>query len=277
MRIVFFGIFSIGTASLERLVDGGFEICTVVTKPDAGTERQVVADMSERMGLPTLQPSTLKDKTLHERLSAYAPDLIVVAGFHRRLPSAILGIPRVAALNAHLSLLPRYRGPVPHKWTIINGESVTGVTIHMMTEQFDDGAILNQSKIPIAADETADSLFDRLRLVSADLLADTVRQMHDGSDTSHPQDEALASYHPNLTEADTLIDWQRDADAIDRLVRGLTTRPGARFILDGQQHRVERARNLGRRSCRSPGTVLSREHHSIVISTGSTDMRVDVR
>ncbi len=277
LQIVFFGVHYLGAAALQRLHGQDLDICAVVTKPDDPGYPQVVAEKGRQLGLPVLQPQTSRGPELHDLVSGCTPDLIVVAGYPVRLPMALLEIPRLGAINTHLSMLPRYRGPVPYKWAIINGESTTGVTIHLMTEEFDAGEIIAQRSLPITDGDTADSLFARLSDQAADLLEETIEALAGGTHSRLPQDPSLVSYHPNLTDVDTRIDWEADAQAIHRLVRGLTARPGAWFMLDGQQVRVERAEILGRRSGRPAGTVLSRGERTLTMATGSSDMEVQLR
>lgn len=275
MRVVFFGIFGIGVLALERLSEQRLNVVGVVTKPDIKDVRQPVAEMAERMRCPLFQPDKISSAALLKGLDALAPDLIVVAGFHRRIPLSLLKLPTNGAINLHLSLLPAYRGPVPHKWVIINGESVTGATVHVMTERFDDGDILGQSRLMIADDETADSLFSRLCELGADLLVDSVVKFQSGSITAEPQDKRAASYHPNFTDADITLNWCMDARAIERQVRGLTNRPGAWFSLDHRRVRVKQASILERCSGAEPGTILNRDEHVVTVATGSLDMKID--
>lgn len=274
MRIVFIGIFALGALSLRRLVDEGIEVCAVVTKPSGPGPGQPVADEAGSMGLPVYQPDSLRDQDLVDRIAACSPDLIVVAGYHLRVPPSLMAVPRLGCINTHLSMLPSYRGPVPHKWAIINGETSTGVTIHELTEQFDAGPIIAQRPSAILDGDTADSLFDRLSEQAADLLAATIRQMGSGHWRRVEQDESVASYHPNLTDADAKIDWASPIRSIDCLVRGLTPRPRAWFEDGGTRVRVHQVRALEGRSGRPPGTILARDGRDVHIAGNENDIVV---
>ena len=174
MRVVFFGIYDIGEAALAELLRRGTRPAAVVTKPAGGGQRQRVAVMAEAVGIPWLEPETPRDPAFVERLAALAPELITVAGYHKIIPKSVLDLPGHGTLNLHGSLLPRYRGPCTWKWAIMNGEESTGVTVHVITPELDNGDLLGQRAIPIRADHTGATLFAEISRVGAELLADTV-------------------------------------------------------------------------------------------------------
>src|SRR5262245_23654959 len=144
MKVVFFGIYRLGVEALAELVKRGIDIAAVVTKAGTPTDPQPVAEAARQYQLPCLLVQSPRDSRFLEAITELAPELIVVAGYHRILPKALLDIPRRGAVNLHPSLLPQYRGPCPWKWTIVNGETITGATVHVVSEKVDAGDILAQ-------------------------------------------------------------------------------------------------------------------------------------
>ncbi len=163
-----------------------------------------------------------------------APDLIVVVAFGQILPKALLEIPRHGCINVHASLLPRYRGAAPINWCIIDGETETGVTTMLMDVGLDTGDMLLKKATPIGPDEDAQALHDRLALIGAEALAETLDLLAKGRLVPEKQDDQLSSYAPMLKKEDGLIDWDREPQTIRNMVRGLTPWPGAYTFLDGQ-------------------------------------------
>lgn len=227
MRIVFFGIYEIGVHALTELCRRLGCVVAVVTKPDSPTEPQIVARAAAGWGLPVLQPESPRQPLFLQQLREYQPDLIVVAGYHKVIPSSILDIPPFGTINLHGSLLPKYRGPSTWKWAIIHEEPFTGVTVHFMTPELDAGDILAQRPIAIDEADTGGTLFRRICQAGAPLLCDTVKALEDGRITRQTQDESAATYFADLTDEKTRICWSDGAHRIRSLVRALNPRPGA--------------------------------------------------
>lgn len=263
------GIYSLGALALDRLLRRGFNVIGVVTKPDQGPGQAPLLDQVRRSGLPLFQPESPRERSFLDRIEPLQPDLIAVAGYHLRIPLRLLRIPRFGVLNTHLSLLPRYRGPCPWKWAILKGESESGVTIHEMTEGFDQGAILAQRSCAIESEDTGESLFQRLSGLGADTLADVVEEVQAGTARPRPQDEDQASYFGALSDSDARIRWDRTAAEIRDLVRGLNPRPGAWTTWEGRRIRIGRA-DLGGPSAAGarPGTILAGGEHTVDVATG---------
>ena len=275
MRIVFFGIYQIGVNALASLIQQGFDIIAVVTKPDTEIEQQAVATWAIRNDLPVLQPLSPKGPEFLAQIQSLQPDLIAVAGYHKIIPKAILDIPSWGTINLHDSLLPRYRGPNSWKWVIINGETRTGVTVHMMTPRLDNGDILAQRTIPISGEDTGGSLFEKVSIVGAELLVDTVEKIEAGIAEKTPQDESEASYYGYPTDRDTCINWEKDAKDIRNLIRGLNPRPGAWSLFKDHRLRIWSAAVSIECSSQRPGTVIELNKDYVKAATSTHDLLID--
>ena len=232
-RIIFFGtpIFAIPT--LKNLLQGPDEVVAVVTQPDRekGRGRKVipspVKELALQHGLTLLQPEKVREEGFQEKIKSLQPELFVVLAYGQILPRFLLQIPKYGAVNVHASLLPKYRGAAPIAWAILKGERVTGVTTIMMDEGMDTGDILLQTEIPIGEEETSETLHDRLALLGAKLLLETVSGMKAGNVHPIPQDHLKVTYAPPLKKEDGRIDWSKEGKEIDRQVRALNPWPGA--------------------------------------------------
>src|SRR3984957_9804576 len=197
MRLVFCGTPIFAVPTLEKLVEAGHSVALVVTQPDRPSGRGMdvaispVKEAAIRRGVPVLQPSTIKSNMeFREQLSEIIPDAIIVVGYGRIIPQWMIDLPRLGNLNLHGSLLPKYRGAAPIQWAIANGESVTGVTTMRIDAGLDTGDILLQREIPIAAEDTAETLGPKLASIGADLMVETLRGLESETIHSIPQDDA---------------------------------------------------------------------------------------
>ena len=279
MRIVYMGTPDFAVPALERLHASDHEIVSVVTRPDSkrgrgrGLSASEIKVAAESLGLPVLQPESLKDPTLHEELRDLEPDLFVVVAF-LILPRSVLKIPKHGSLNLHPSLLPRYRGAAPIQWAVINGESETGISTFLLNPRVDAGDILIQRPVSISSEETAGALYERLRVKGADVVLETVDGFVAGTLNPTQQDDARATPAPKLTKETGRIDWTKKAETIRNLVRGTNPFPGAftewkNGIL--KVHRVSRVEGAGR-----PGSVLSSDTKTgLVIATGEGALRLN--
>jgi methionyl-tRNA formyltransferase len=177
------------------------------------------------LGLDVFQPERIRDPAVEERLRALTPDLVVVVAYGQIIPRSILEIPRLGVLNVHASLLPRWRGAAPVAHAIMAGDTETGVTIMKMDEQLDHGPVLASRPVEIGANEDTPSLTQRLAIVGAQLLVDTISRLSETDPVE--QDHAHATLAPRLTRQDGQLEWQMRAEEIDRRVRGLQPWPGA--------------------------------------------------
>lgn len=238
-RIVFMGTPAFALPALEQLHANAYPIVAVVTQPDrpAGRGQKDVAppikSLAQKLGLPVLQPVKVKEPSFLETLDRLAPEMIIVAAFGQILPKAIIDYPRLGCLNIHPSLLPRYRGAAPLHWSIIRGETETGVTIMLMDEGMDSGDILLQEKTPLGAMETFGQLHDRLAFCGADLLLKTIEQVVGGVAQRQKQDASRVTLAPRLTRETGRINWKDTVGNIVNLIRGLCPSPAAYTMLDG--------------------------------------------
>ena len=261
MRIVFMGTPQFACPTLQMLLDRGENVVAVVTQPDRpkGRGQQLqpppVKELALKYAIPVFQPLKVRVPEAVEQIRAYAPDLIVVVAFGQILPKALLDIPRHGCINVHASLLPRYRGAAPLNWCIINGERETGVTTMMMDVGLDTGDMLLKKAIAIHPDEDAASLHDRLSLLGAETMAETLDLLVAGKLRPEKQDDTLSCYAPMLKKELGDIDWQKSPADISNLVRGITPWPGAYTRLDGKTLKLFSARAGSGDGI--PGTVLS--------------------
>jgi len=239
-----------------------YALLGVVTQPDRGKGRgrqpmpSPIKVLAESNGLPVWQPERVRDESFLAVLREMAPDVIVVAAFGQILPREVLEAPPWGCLNVHPSLLPRYRGAAPLNWTLIRGEEITGVTIMVMDAGVDTGDILLQAETPVAANETFDHLHDRLAAMGARLLLQALQNMEAGTAVRRVQEDAQATYAPRLQKEDGLIRWQARALDIARLVRGLSSTPGAYTMLAGKTLRIFMAEAEEGPMTEAAGTVV---------------------
>ena len=234
---------------------------TVVTQPDRerGRGRKVipspVKEVCLQHRLALLQPEKTKDEAFQEKIKNLQPQLFAVVAYGQILPKSLLQIPEYGAVNVHASLLPKYRGAAPIPWAILKGEKVTGVTTMMMDEGMDTGDILLQTEIPMGEEETSETLHDRLALLGARLLLETVSGMKAGSVHPIPQDHSKATYAPPLKKENGRIHWSKEAKEINRQVRALNPWPGAFTEWNGQLLKIYRGELREKSSTGKTGVV----------------------
>ncbi len=239
MRIVFMGTPRFAGPSLEALVKDE-EIVGVVTQPDRprGRGRKVelssVKRMAEKYKLPLYQPIHLEHPRFRDWLREQNPEIIMVVAYGQILPPSILCFPPRGCLNAHASLLPRYRGAAPIEWALIRGEKITGVSIILMNEGMDEGDIILQESLGIGPNDTAGILSERLAFLAAKLLLRSLERIKKGKIEPILQADEEATYAPRLKKSDGLIDWRASAREVHNLVRGLNPRPGAYTYIRGR-------------------------------------------
>lgn len=249
LRIVFMGTPEFAVPSLKALVEGGYNIVSVVTTPDkpAGRGRQLhesdVKIAARELGLPILQPEKLRDEEFVAAMEALKPDLGIVIAF-RMLPEVIWAMPRLGTFNLHASLLPEYRGAAPINWAIINGEKETGVTTFLLNHEIDKGAIIGQLREEIMPEDTIGTLYDRLMNKGVGLVLETVEKLAAGDIRPIEQqhiDESTLKPAPKIFKEDCLVDWSKSGRRIVDFVRGLSPYPAAwsRLVRDGEELTVK--------------------------------------
>lgn len=278
--IIFMGTPHFAVPSLNALVDSGHDIALVVTQPDRpkGRGRRVypppIKTAALERGLKFLQVSTIKTPEIAEQLASFTPDFIIVTAFGNILPKHILALPRIGTINVHASLLPKYRGPAPINWAIINGESQTGITTMLMDEGVDTGDILLTAVEPISPEDTAATLHDRLARIGSDLLVKTLNAF--AADRIRPvaQEDTQASYAPLLNKLDGRIDWHKPAQTIEPFIRGMTPWPGAFTFHETNRFKIFSAKPVAKTLEDPPGTVLQGFPDELVIATGKDALTI---
>ena len=274
MKVVFMGTPDFSVGALEALVKAGHEVTAVVTQPDRQKGRSLemsfspVKECALRYELPVFQPEKIKTAEAVEVLWGYEADIFVVAAFGQILSKEILEMPKYGCINIHASLLPKYRGAAPIQWAILNGDAVTGVTIMQMNEGLDTGDILTTKEVEISAEETGESLFDKLAIAGAELLIETLPEIEKGTLTPIKQEEEKASHVRMLTKEMGKIDWEKEAIVLERLVRGMNSWPSAYCRLRNKNMKVWRAAVLEEDTDARPGEIVNVTKDALYIQTG---------
>ena len=245
MRIAFIGTGEIGVPTLRALLNSEHEVIAVVTQPDkpVGRDQRIepppiktgLIGRARPQGAPIFQPARIKDPQAIEQIRSRTPDAIVVVAYGQILPHDVLEIPRLACLNVHASLLPRWRGAAPLQAAIAAGDFETGITVMYMDEGLDTGDILLQRNVEILPNDTGGSLHDRLAQIAPEALLESLRLIAAGSAPRIRQDNARATYAPKLKREHGQIDWSESAAAIERKIRAYNPWPGA-FMKVGDQN-----------------------------------------
>jgi methionyl-tRNA formyltransferase len=260
MRIVFLGTPEFTLPLLEACARAG-ELVAVIAQPNRPVGRHAVVTQppskiwAEQRGIPVLQPEKLKQGRLAELLAEQRPDVAVVAAYGRILPADALRVPRHGCINVHASLLPELRGAAPAQWALARQYCQTGVTILQMDEGLDTGEILLQKALPIAPDETGESLLAKLAPLGAEALLEALPRLEQLPRIS--QDHSRATLAPLLTREDGRADFRKSAFELDARRRGFTPWPGAWTTLNGQTLKIHSAEPIHRAHGRAPGEVLS--------------------
>jgi methionyl-tRNA formyltransferase len=281
VKIAFAGTPEFAVPVLERLCAGGALVDPVLTQPDrpAGRGRVPTASpvkhAAAARGLRIEQPERLADPSQLERLGP-RPDLLVVVAYGLLLPQWALDWPRIAAVNLHASLLPRWRGASPIQQAILAGDAHTGVSLMRMTAGLDRGPVYAAAETPIEPRETAGALHDRLAVLGADLLAEALPDLVAGSLVPRPQNEAAACYARKIEKADAQLDWHAPAAVLARRVRAFNPWPVAESALsDGRRLRIHAAEPIDAESAEPPGTIVAMSPRGIDVATGAGTLRLE--
>lgn len=275
MDIVFMGTPDFAAGILKAILDSGYTVTGVVTQPDRpkGRKKELcpcpVKELAVSHGLRVFQPRRVRNEEAVAEIADMKPDLIVVAAFGQILPKELLELPPLGCVNVHASLLPAYRGAAPIQQSIIDGCEKTGVTIMQMDVGLDTGDIISVRECPIAPDETGGSLFDKLAVIGAELLVDTLPDIESGKAVRVPQPKEGVSYVKMFKKEDGRIDWTESAESICRKVRGFDPWPSAFTTLDGKNFRIFKAHaeNMGAKG--EAGTILTDREGRMLIQAGS--------
>lgn len=290
MKIVFMGTPDFAVPALKALAESAkHEVSLVVTQPDRPRGRSGkpapsdVKFCAEQYGIPVFQPEKVREEASVERLRRENADIFVVAAFGQLLPKTILEMPRFGCINIHGSLLPAYRGAAPVQWAVLDGQKEAGDTIMQMNEGLDTGDILMQESIPLSADETAGSLYDKLSSLGGPLLLKALDAIEEGNVTPVPQGDSGTHYAKMLRKEMGNIDWTKSAEEIGRLVRGLNPWPSAYTHWNGKMLKIWMAEpvtqeELSALGCdekngmdlkeAQPGTVMIVTKDTLMVQTG---------
>jgi methionyl-tRNA formyltransferase len=245
IKIVFIGTPEFGAIILEKLV-AGYKPILVVTAPDKPVGRKQILTpppvklTAEKYGIRIIQPERIKDS--ESEIRETNPDLILVAAYNQIIPKEILDIPKEGSFNIHPSLLPRWRGPSPIQFTILNGDKKTGVTIAQITEKVDAGPIIAQKEIVLEGEEAYPGLHNLLGELGGDLLTETIPKILKGEIKLKPQEEKSATYSKMIRKENGRIDWKRTASEIERQIRAFNPWPGTFFFREGKRIKILKTR-----------------------------------
>lgn len=264
MRILFMGTPDIAAACLEKLMGAGLSVVGAVTQPDKPRGRghklapPAVKVLAEENGIPVYQPESLKHGELQPVLDELQPDLIAVVAYGKILPEYVLNYPKYGCINMHASLLPKYRGAAPIQWSVINGETETGVTTMLMDKGLDTGDMLLTEKLAIGEYETSAELFERMAVLGADVLLETVQRIDEIQPV--PQDHAAMTYAPMITKEMGHIDWTKPAKTVSKLICGMNSWPLAYTIYEDQPVKIHSAKIASqKKTIGKPGEILGHE------------------
>lgn len=272
MRVLFAGTPAVAVPSLNAVVEAGFDVVAVLTRPDApiGRKRVMtpspVAARAAELGIEVIHASRINDETI-ARITAAGPDVAAIVAYGGLVPPAALGIPRHGWINLHFSLLPAWRGAAPVQRAVMAGDDITGAVTFQLEQGLDTGPVFGTLTETVGPDDTAGELLERLSHSGAVLLAQTLSAIDTGKAAAVPQTGEV-SLAPKLTLDDGRLDWKHPAPAIGRQARGVTPEPGAWTILEGQRIKLEPVRLRPDVSQLAPGAV-SIQDKSVLVGTGS--------
>ena len=274
MNIVFMGTPDFAEASLRALLETNHTLSAVFTQPDKPRGRGMKESFSPvkvlalERGIPVYQPLTFKDGAATEILRSLQPDLLVVVAYGRILPQSFLDVARLGSINLHGSLLPKYRGAAPIQWAVLNGDKITGVSVQYMAAAMDAGDVIASRETEIGEFETSGELFDRLMILGAELLTETVDKIAAGEIVRIPQDESEATFTRMLDKSMCPIDWNRSPREIVKHICGLSPWPVATAVLGGTELRVFSAEYTDHTTKLSPGKIVSAGKQGIEVACG---------
>ncbi|AAO91486.1 methionyl-tRNA formyltransferase [Coxiella burnetii] len=280
LKIVFAGTPQFAVPTLRALIDSSHRVLAVYTQPDRPSGRgqkimeSPVKEIARQNEIPIIQPFSLRDEVEQEKLIAMNADVMVVVAYGLILPKKALNAFRLGCVNVHASLLPRWRGAAPIQRAILAGDRETGISIMQMNEGLDTGDVLAKSACVISSEDTAADLHDRLSLIGADLLLESLAKLEKGDIKLEKQDEASATYASKIQKQEALIDWRKSAVEIARQVRAFNPTPIAFTYFEGQPMRIWRATVVDEKTDFEPGVLVDADKKGISIAAGSGILRL---
>lgn len=273
--IVFMGTPEFAVPILQSLIDNPeYDVQAVLTQPDhhIGRKRTLhqspVKELAEQYNIEVLQPAKLSKSPEMEKIISLQPDLMITAAYGQFLPTKLLAAAKIAAINVHGSLLPKYRGGAPIQYSIINGDKETGVSIMYMVKKMDAGDIISQRSIPIEDTDDSGTMFKKLSLLGRDLLLETLPKLISGDVNPVAQDPDKVVFSPNITSEQEQIDFRLPARLIDAKVRGLRPAPLGNMVIDGLRTKIYDVTPLEGKTDLEPGKVVRVTKHQLVIAAG---------
>lgn len=273
MKILFMGTPDFARVILESLYDSGEEICGAVTQPDKPKGRgyklipSEVKVFAEEHGIPVYQPATMKGGAFTETLEELAPDMIVVAAYGKILPPYVLDYPKYGCINAHASILPKYRGASPIQRAIMDGESESGVTAMYMDVGLDTGDIILCEKIKIDENDNFETVHDKLAAAGSKAILEVVRLAKLGAVPRAAQDDSLSCYAPKIEKEDRLIDFSASAAEVHNRIRALSPFPRAfTYLPDGKLLQITASQRTDRRADGAAGAVVAEDKNGFYVN-----------
>lgn len=273
--VVFMGTPEFAVPILQSLIDNPeYDVQAVLTQPDhhIGRKRTLhqspVKELAEQYNIEVLQPAKLSKSPEMEKIISLQPDLMITAAYGQFLPTKLLAATKIAAINVHGSLLPKYRGGAPIQYSIINGDKETGVSIMYMVKKMDAGDIISQRSIPIEDTDDSGTMFKKLSLLGRDLLLETLPKLISGDVNPVAQDPDKVVFSPNITSEQEQIDFRLPAHLIDAKVRGLRPAPLGNMVIDGLRTKIYDVTPLEEKTDLEPGKVVRVTKHQLVIAAG---------
>ena len=270
MKVLFMGTPDFAVPCLESIIKSeNNNVIGVVTQPDKPKGRghklqpTPVKAKAVEYNIPVFQPETLKNRSFEDELKQLNPDIIVVVAYGQILPEYILNFPKFGCINVHASLLPKYRGAAPIQWSVINGDTTTGVTTMYMAKSLDTGDMIQKAEIQIGDEETAGELHDRLSLIGADLIVETIKKLSEGKAIRVPQNDSLSSYAPMLNKETGHIDWNKNSSDIINLIRGTNPWPGAFTSYKSEIMKIYKAYKGNTNTVGKPGEIIGIKNKKI--------------
>jgi len=281
MRVVFMGTPDFAAGTLVKIVESGHEVVGVFTQPDKPKGRGKEMSMSPvkqkalELNLSVFQPEKIRKPEVIEDIRQLKPEVIVVVAFGQILTKELLEIPKFGSINVHASLLPAYRGAAPIQWAVIDGLKKTGVTTMAMDAGIDTGDILMQRELTLHKKETGGSLFDRLSVIGAELLVETLTALENGTAIRTKQEDELSNYAKRLDKALGEIDFNNSAENIERLIRGLNPWPSAFTHIDGKTLKIWDADIVDEEYAGLAGTIVDINKQNFIVKCGERALQIN--
>ncbi len=267
--------------ALEQIIGAGHEVVAVATQPDQkkgrgkAMQHTPVKECALAHGIEVFQPVKIKDAEAVAQLKTYKADLYVVVAFGQILSKEILEMPKYGCVNIHASLLPKYRGAAPIQWAIIDGEKASGVTIMKMDVGLDTGDMMIQESIPLSPEETGESLHDTLSQMGGRLILEAIKGLEEGTITYTPQEDEKSCYAKMLTKSLGAIDFIKEAESIERLIRGLNPWPSAYTHFGNKTLKIWEANVIEEDTLEMPGTITEVRKDAIMVQTGKGQLMLN--